>query len=85
MKSKAADEVGIQFKHIALPAEASVDQVIATVKSLNSDESVSGILVQLPLGDHVNSEGERKVTEAIDPYKDVDGYVFSQSSNELLG
>ncbi|KAH8833622.1 C-1-tetrahydrofolate synthase [Flagelloscypha sp. PMI_526] len=91
MKSKAADEVGIQFKHIALPAEASVDQVIATVKSLNSDESVSGILVQLPLGDHVNSEGERKVTEAIDPYKDVDGFhaynighLSSKASNPLF-
>ena len=42
------------------------------VKDLNDDEAVSGILVQLPLGEHVGAEGERTVTEAISPAKDVD-------------
>ena len=46
------------------------------LKSLNADESVSGILVQLPLGSHVGAEGERTVTEAVSPEKDVDGYVL---------
>ncbi|THU91152.1 FTHFS-domain-containing protein [Dendrothele bispora CBS 962.96] len=74
MKAKAAEEVGIKFRHISLPAEATVDQVIDVVKTLNNDEQVSGILVQLPLGDHVTPEGERQVTEAVIPEKDVDGF-----------
>lgn len=73
MKAKAAEEVGIKFKHVALPAEATADEVIETVKHLNNDENISGILVQLPLGDNVGSDGERLVTEAVDPEKDVDG------------
>ncbi|KAF8921295.1 formate--tetrahydrofolate ligase-domain-containing protein [Mucidula mucida] len=74
MKAKAAEEVGITFKHIALPAAATVDEIIDRVKHLNDDDSVSGILVQLPLGDHVDAEGERLVTEAVSPEKDVDGF-----------
>ncbi|KAK7467150.1 tetrahydrofolate synthase [Stygiomarasmius scandens] len=74
MKAKAAEEVGIKFRHIQLPAEATVEEVIDVVKSLNTDEQVSGILVQLPLGDHVTPEGERQVTEAVIPEKDVDGF-----------
>ncbi|KAF7294927.1 FTHFS-domain-containing protein [Mycena indigotica] len=74
MKAKAAEEVGIKFRHVALPATSSVDEVIATVKQLNADDQVSGILVQLPLGEHVSPEGERLVTEAVSPEKDVDGF-----------
>lgn len=74
MKSKAAEEVGIAYQHVPLPAEASVSDVVKVVKRLNDDETVSGILVQLPLGPHVAPEGERTVTEAIDPNKDVDGF-----------
>lgn len=74
MKAKAAEEVGIQFKHITLPLEATYEDVIAVVRQLNTDESVSGILVQLPLGPHVTSEQERSVTEAVNPEKDVDGF-----------
>jgi 5,10-methylene-tetrahydrofolate dehydrogenase/methenyl tetrahydrofolate cyclohydrolase len=75
MKAKAAEEVGIKFRHIALPAETDVESIIDIVKKLNDDEQVSGILVQLPLGDHVTPEGERLVTEAVGPEKDVDGCV----------
>ncbi|KAJ6496682.1 formate--tetrahydrofolate ligase-domain-containing protein [Mycena vitilis] len=74
MKAKAAEEVGIKFHHVALPAESTVDEVVATVKHLNDDEKISGILVQLPLGEHVTPEGERLVTEAVSPEKDVDGF-----------
>ena len=76
MKAKAAEEVGIKFRHVSLPAEATVAEVVETVKKLNDDEQTSGILVQLPLGGHVNADGERKVTEAVSIEKDVDGYVF---------
>ncbi|KAK7014860.1 FTHFS-domain-containing protein [Favolaschia claudopus] len=74
MKAKAAEEVGIEFHHVALPAASTVEEVIATVKQLNDNENVSGILVQLPLGDHVTPEGERLVTEAVSPEKDIDGF-----------
>jgi methylenetetrahydrofolate dehydrogenase (NADP+)/methenyltetrahydrofolate cyclohydrolase/formyltetrahydrofolate synthetase len=76
MKSKAAEEVGIKFKHVALPASATAEEVVNVVKNLNDDENVSGILVQLPLGDHVGADGERLVTEAVSPEKDVDGWVL---------
>ena len=73
MKQKAAEEVGITFKHITLPAAATVEEVVEVVKELNIDPTVNGILVQLPLGPHVTSDGERTVTEAVSPEKDVDG------------
>lgn len=76
MKAKAAEEVGIKFKHITFPAEVGVEEIVETVKKLNEDEQTSGILVQLPLGQHVDADGERTVTEAVDPDKDVDGYVL---------
>ncbi|KAF7789511.1 hypothetical protein EIP86_000457 [Pleurotus ostreatoroseus] len=74
MKSKAAHEVGIAFKHVTLPEDASVDTVVQVVQKLNNDPAVSGILVQLPLGSHINDEQERTVTEAVSPEKDVDGF-----------
>jgi methylenetetrahydrofolate dehydrogenase (NADP+) / methenyltetrahydrofolate cyclohydrolase / formyltetrahydrofolate synthetase len=77
MKAKAAEEVGVKFKHVNLPAEAAVEDVVNIVKTLNDDESVSGILVQLPLGPHINASEERTVTEAVSPEKDVDGSVFT--------
>lgn len=75
MKAKAAHEVGMQFTHIPLAADASVESVVAEVKRLNADSAISGILVQLPLGEHINKDGERIVTEAVSPEKDVDGSV----------
>ncbi|ETW85920.1 hypothetical protein HETIRDRAFT_122342 [Heterobasidion irregulare TC 32-1] len=74
MKIRAAEEVGIAFNHIALPAEARVEDIVDVVRKLNDDDAVSGILVQLPLGPHVGPDGERTVTEAVSPHKDVDGF-----------
>ena len=75
MKAKAAEEVGIKFQHVTLPEETAVEEVVAVVEKLNSDPAVNGILVQLPLGPHVGADGERAVTEAVSPEKDVDGYT----------
>lgn len=77
MKAKAAEEVGISLNHITFPESATVEEVVSVVKKLNDDASVSGILVQLPLGPHVGPDGERTVTEAISPEKDVDGSVIT--------
>jgi len=76
MKAKAAQEVGIKFRHVALPTETDVQSIVEIVKKLNDDEQICGILVQLPLGEHVTPEGERLVTEAVSPEKDVDGCVL---------
>ena len=73
MKAKAAQEVGIKFRHITIPVESTTEEIIQIVKKLNTDESINGILVQLPLGDHVTSADERLITEAVSPEKDVDG------------
>ena len=79
MKAKAAEEVGIGLNHITLQEKATVEEVVSVVKELNDDASVSGILVQLPLGPHVGPNGERTVTEAVSPEKDVDGSVVTLS------
>jgi methylenetetrahydrofolate dehydrogenase (NADP+)/methenyltetrahydrofolate cyclohydrolase len=54
-----------------LPADAPESQLLALIDQLNGDPEVSGILVQLPLPSHVDPE---RVTERIDPRKDVDGF-----------
>jgi methylenetetrahydrofolate dehydrogenase (NADP+) / methenyltetrahydrofolate cyclohydrolase / formyltetrahydrofolate synthetase len=76
MKAKAAAEAGIKFTHVQLDADVTVDQVIDEVTKLNRDDSVSGLLVQLPLGEDVGPEDERRVTEAVSPEKDVDGLAY---------
>ncbi|KAH9484259.1 C-1-tetrahydrofolate synthase, cytoplasmic [Psilocybe cubensis] len=74
MKAKAAEEVGIKYKHINVPVETSADHIVKVVEDLNADQDVSAILVQLPLGEHITSADERLVTEAVSPGKDVDGF-----------
>jgi methylenetetrahydrofolate dehydrogenase (NADP+)/methenyltetrahydrofolate cyclohydrolase len=71
MKNKAAAAMGIHSRQITLPAETSEDELLGVVDGLNADPGIHGILVQLPLPDHVD---EGKVLEAIDPSKDVDGF-----------
>ncbi|KAF8902135.1 formate--tetrahydrofolate ligase-domain-containing protein [Gymnopilus junonius] len=74
MKAKAAEQVGIKFRHVNVPAESTAENIVKIVEELNADDSVSGILVQLPLGDHVSAAEERLVTEAVSPGKDIDGF-----------
>ena len=70
-KGKACAAAGIYSREIDLPASARRDEILATVRALNADDAIDGILVQLPLPD---SSIERDVVEAIDPAKDVDGF-----------
>ena len=69
-KEVACVRVGIENLTYRLPAETTEDQVLAQVRALNSDPSVDGILVQLPLPRHIS---ENHVIAAICPDKDVDG------------
>jgi methylenetetrahydrofolate dehydrogenase (NADP+)/methenyltetrahydrofolate cyclohydrolase len=69
-KHKACADVGIRSEQFDLPAYASEDEVLATLRRLNRDPEIHGILVQLPLPKHVS---ELTVQQTIDPGKDVDG------------
>jgi methylenetetrahydrofolate dehydrogenase (NADP+)/methenyltetrahydrofolate cyclohydrolase len=70
-KSRAAEETGIQSWTYRLPAETKQPQLLALVDELNKDKKVHGILVQLPLPNHIDAQA---VIAAIDPDKDVDGF-----------
>jgi methylenetetrahydrofolate dehydrogenase (NADP+)/methenyltetrahydrofolate cyclohydrolase len=71
MKREAAEEVGIDSETVHIDPEASEEKLLSTVTELNEDDEVDGILVQLPLPDHVSEEN---ALEAVAPEKDVDGF-----------
>ncbi|GGJ62410.1 methylenetetrahydrofolate dehydrogenase (NADP+)/methenyltetrahydrofolate cyclohydrolase [Anoxybacillus voinovskiensis] len=70
-KQKACAEVGIRSTLLTFPATITESMLLEQIDQLNRDETVHGILVQLPLPSHIN---ELKVIEAIAPEKDVDGF-----------
>jgi methylenetetrahydrofolate dehydrogenase (NADP+)/methenyltetrahydrofolate cyclohydrolase len=70
-KGKACEEAGMHSVTLRLPASASEAELLETVDRLNADLQIHGILVQLPLPKHINSE---RVLRRIDPAKDVDGF-----------
>ncbi len=70
-KEKALAEVGMADRSYRLPGTVSEAELLALISSLNADPSVHGILVQLPLPEHID---EARVIMAIDPEKDVDGF-----------
>ncbi len=70
-KQKSAKEVGLKSEVIKYPDTVEEKTVLNKIEELNKDESVSGILVQLPLPKHIN---KKKVIETILPSKDVDGF-----------
>lgn len=81
-KKRACDYVGIQSLAYELPATTSQEDLMALVADLNHREDVDGILVQLPLPDHINEEA---VLLAIDPSKDVDGFHPVNVGNLSIG
>tara|TARA_Y100000815_G_scaffold11328_2_gene10180 strand:- start:14758 stop:15672 length:915 start_codon:yes stop_codon:yes gene_type:complete len=72
-KGKRADECGFKSVTHRLPAETSEDALLKLIGELNDDASIHGILVQLPVPDHID---DGKVIQAISPDKDVDGFSF---------
>ena len=70
-KEKFAKEIGMNSEVIRYPSDIKEDVLLNKIKELNKDDKVSGILVQLPLPKQI---GKRKVIEAIDHEKDVDGF-----------
>ena len=81
-KEKACEEVGIHSREIRLAADAPQTELLETVQSLNVDEAIDGILVQLPLPDQID---ERCVLETIEPSKDVDGLHRFSLGTLMLG
>ena len=70
-KKKACEYVGIKSVSHELPEETTEEELLDLIDKLNNDDSINGILVQLPLPNHMD---ENKVIDAISPYKDVDGF-----------
>ena len=70
-KKKACAYIGVESRSYELPEETSEEELIKLVEELNADEGVNGILVQLPVPDHID---EDKIIRTISPDKDVDGF-----------
>ena len=71
MKGKACDNAGLYHETIQLPKETGEAEVLELVRRLNGDARIHGILVQLPLPPHINSQ---RILRSVDPRKDVDGF-----------
>ena len=70
-KVKACEKVGFESTLVSLPDNVTQEEVLQAVHDLNNNPEIDGFIVQLPLPDHID---EKKVTEAVDPAKDVDGF-----------
>lgn len=70
-KKKACEYIGIQSVSYELPEKTTEEELLAIIDKLNHDDSIYGILVQLPVPKHIN---ENHIIQAIDPKKDVDGF-----------
>ena len=81
-KRKALAEAGMMDKSVELPESTSEEEILSLIEKLNKDDSVHGILVQLPLPKHIN---EDKVIMAISPEKDVDGFHPVNVGNLMIG
>ncbi len=81
-KGKAAAEAGVVSDEIRLPEDVEAEAVLEVVRRLNRDPAVHGILVQLPLPDHID---EAQVIDAIDPAKDVDGFHVINTGRLAIG
>lgn len=80
-KVKACDEIGFESTLIRYDESVSEEILLRKIESLNEDKSVDGFIVQLPLPKHID---ELKVTQAIDPKKDVDGFHPVNLGNMVL-
>ncbi|MDA9707218.1 bifunctional methylenetetrahydrofolate dehydrogenase/methenyltetrahydrofolate cyclohydrolase [Candidatus Pelagibacter sp.] len=81
-KEKSAVEIGLKSEIIKYPETVDEKTVLEKISELNKDENVSGILVQLPLPKQINN---KKIIDAIDPNKDVDGFHPNNVGNLSSG
>lgn len=81
-KKKACEFCGITSYEYALPEETTKEQLLELVDTLNKDGKVNGILVQLPLPEHID---EKKIIEHISPMKDVDAFHAANVGRIMIG
>ncbi len=81
-KAEACKEVGIYSVVHEMPDNIKEETIINTIKLMNENSSINGILVQLPLPEHIN---QTKILETIDPKKDVDGFHPFNMGRLFLG
>jgi len=82
MKAKTCEQLGIHSRKLTIPSTVTTEQLLAEVQKLNDDNSIDGILVQLPLPKHVKKHA---ILEAVDPRKDVDGFHSANVGSLVLG
>ncbi|MFF8726782.1 bifunctional 5,10-methylenetetrahydrofolate dehydrogenase/5,10-methenyltetrahydrofolate cyclohydrolase [Streptomyces sp. NPDC015171] len=82
MKQNRCRKAGIESRHVALPAAVTTDGLVGTLRELSADPGVHGILLQHPVGGHID---ERAAFEAIAPEKDVDGVTFASFATMSFG
>ncbi len=81
-KEKACHEAGMLSREIRLPEATTEEELLAQIRELNSDPSIHGILVQLPVPRHIR---EKAVIDAIAPEKDVDGFTPVNVGRMMIG
>lgn len=81
-KVKACEVVGFRSTLVALEKDVTEEHLLSEIDKLNNDDDLDGFIVQLPLPNHIN---EQKITEAINPKKDVDGFHPTSLGKMLLG
>jgi methylenetetrahydrofolate dehydrogenase (NADP+)/methenyltetrahydrofolate cyclohydrolase len=82
MKARTCEKLGIVSRKITLPSSIQQSELMDQVRKLNEDDTVDGILIQLPLPRHINKHA---ILESVDPKKDVDGFHSSNLGSLLLG
>jgi methylenetetrahydrofolate dehydrogenase (NADP+)/methenyltetrahydrofolate cyclohydrolase len=82
LKHKAAAEVGIRARDVRLASQTTEEELLEEVEQLNGDDAIDGLLVQLPLPDHID---EARVIRAIEPVKDIDGLHPLNAGQLYLG
>jgi methylenetetrahydrofolate dehydrogenase (NADP+)/methenyltetrahydrofolate cyclohydrolase len=82
MKQNRSRRAGIESRHVALPADTTTAELVDTLHALSGDPTVHGILLQHPVGPHID---ERAAFEAIAPGKDVDGVTLSSYAAMSFG
>ncbi|MBK3575773.1 bifunctional 5,10-methylenetetrahydrofolate dehydrogenase/5,10-methenyltetrahydrofolate cyclohydrolase [Streptomyces sp. MBT65] len=82
MKQNRSRKAGIASRHVELPAATTTAELVAALTALSADPGVHGILLQHPMGEHID---ERAAFEAIAPEKDVDGVTFASFAAMSFG
>lgn len=82
MKRNRCRKAGIESRHVELPAATTTEELVRTLRELSADPTVHGILLQHPMGPHID---ERAAFEAIAPEKDVDGVTFASFATMSFG